>query len=93
VVRLPRGRLRKDAVLFGESQSRIVVSAKPVHRQAVLDLTRRFSVPVEVIGAVSGNRLIIATGDEGAAQPVIDQPLEALLDRWAFSVERSLNQV
>jgi phosphoribosylformylglycinamidine synthase subunit PurL len=93
VVRLPRGRVRKDAVLFGESQSRIVVSAKPVHRQAVLDLTRRFSVPVEVIGAVSGNRLIIATGDEGAAQPVIDQPLEALLDRWAFSVERSLNQV
>jgi phosphoribosylformylglycinamidine synthase subunit PurL len=93
VVRLPRGRLRKDAVLFGESQSRIVVSAKPVHRQAVLDLTRRFSVPAEVIGAVSGNRLIIATGDEGAAQPVIDQPLEALLDRWTFSVERSLNQV
>jgi phosphoribosylformylglycinamidine synthase subunit PurL len=93
VVRLPRGRVRKDAVLFGESQSRIVVSAKPVHRQAVLDLTRRFSVPVEVIGAVSGNRLIIATGDEGAAQPVIDQPLEALLDRWTFSVERSLNQV
>ncbi|HSA87865.1 MAG TPA: phosphoribosylformylglycinamidine synthase subunit PurL [Nitrospira sp.] len=93
VVRLPRGRLRKDAVLFGESQSRVVASAKPVHRQAILDLARRFSVPAEVIGTVFGNRLIITMGDEGFSEPVIDQPLEALLDRWAFSVERSLNQV
>jgi phosphoribosylformylglycinamidine synthase len=93
VVRLPRGRLRKDAVLFGESQSRVVASAKPVHRQAILELARRFSVPAEVIGTVFGNRLIITMGDEGFSEPVIDQPLEALLDRWAFSVERSLNQV
>lgn len=92
VVRLPSGRLRKDAVLFGESQSRVVVSAKPVDRQAILSQARRFGVPVEVIGAVSGERLVVSVGDEGSMEHMIDQPVATLYDRWAFSLERSLNQ-
>ena len=92
VVRLNRGRLRKDAVLFGESQSRVVISAKQIHREAVLDQARRLGVPVEVIGTVTGERLIVSVGDEGSTEPVIDQPVAVLLDRWAFSMERSLNQ-
>jgi phosphoribosylformylglycinamidine synthase II len=93
VVRLNRGRLRKDAVLFGESQSRVVVSATPVHRQAILDHGRRFGVPAEVIGAVSGDRLIVSVGDEGSMEPMIDQPVAMLHDRWGLSLERALNQV
>lgn len=93
VVRSTRGRLRKDAVLFGESQSRVVVSAKPVHREAILNQAMRAGVPVEVIGTVSGERLIVSMEDEGSMEPVIDQPVSVLLDRWAFSVERALNQV
>jgi len=92
VVRLNRGRLRKDAVLFGESQSRVVISAKQIHREAVLDQARRLGIPVEVIGTVTGERLIVSVGDEGSTEPVIDQPVAVLLDRWAFSMERSLNQ-
>jgi len=93
MVRLMRGRLRKDAVLFGESQSRVVASAKPVHRQAILDHARRFGVPVEVIGTVTGDRLTVFMGDESAAEPLIDQPVSILHDRWAFSLERTLNGV
>ncbi len=93
MVRLMRGRLRKDAVLFGESQSRVVISAKPVHRQAILDHAKRFGVPVEVIGTVTGDRLTVSMGDEDSAKPVIDQPVSILHDRWAFSLERTLNQV
>jgi phosphoribosylformylglycinamidine synthase II len=92
VVRLPKGRLRKDAVLFGESQSRIVVSVTPVHRPTVLDHAKRFGVPAAVIGSVSGDRLVVGVGDEGSTERVIDQPVAELLDRWALSVERSLNQ-
>ena len=92
VVKLIRGRIRKDAVLFGESQSRVVVSAKPVHRQSILDYARRFGVPVEVIGAVSGERLVVSVGNEGSMEQVIDQPMATLYDRWAFSLERTLNQ-
>jgi phosphoribosylformylglycinamidine synthase len=92
VIKLTRGRLRKDAVLFSESQSRVVVSLKPVHREAVLDQARRFGVPAEIIGAVSSDRLIVSVGDERSAECEIDQPATVLLDRWGFSVERSINQ-
>lgn len=93
VVRLPRGRLRKDAVLFGESQSRVVVSAKPAHRQPIVDHARRFGVPIEILGTVTGGRLIVSVGDEGSTEPVIDQPVAMLHDRWVSSLERALNQV
>ncbi|OQW34482.1 MAG: phosphoribosylformylglycinamidine synthase II [Nitrospira sp. SG-bin1] len=93
VVRLVKGRFRKDAILFGESQSRIVISAKPVHRGDILDRARRFGVPVEVIGIVTGERLTVSMGDEGSMQPVIDQSVAMLHDRWSFALERSLNPV
>lgn len=92
VVSLTRGRLRKDAVLFGESQSRIVVSAKPVHRQTVLDRATQCGVPIEVIGAVSGSRLVMYLRDEHATEKVIDQPVAMLHDRWAFSLERTIHE-
>jgi phosphoribosylformylglycinamidine synthase II len=92
VIRLTRGRLRKDAVLFGESQSRVVISATPVHRQAILDRATRYGVPIEVIGAISGTRLIMYAGDGQSTEKVIDQPVAMLYDRWALSLERTLNK-
>lgn len=92
VVTLNPGRLRKDAVLFGESQSRVVLSAKPVHRQAILDQAQRAGVPAEVIGTVGGDRLVITLGEERSAATMIDAPITTLQDRWAFSLERTLNQ-
>ncbi|MDR4464196.1 MAG: phosphoribosylformylglycinamidine synthase subunit PurL [Nitrospira sp.] len=92
VVRLTRGRLRKDAVLFGESQSRVVISAKPVHRQSILDRATQYGVPVEVIGSISGSRLIMYVGDEHSTEKVIDQPVATLYDRWAYSLERTVHE-
>jgi phosphoribosylformylglycinamidine synthase subunit PurL len=88
VVRLAQGRIRKDAVLFGESQSRVVLSAKPSHRQAILDQANSLGVPAEVIGSVTGARLTISLGDV----TMVDVPVATLHDRWALSIERTLNQ-
>jgi phosphoribosylformylglycinamidine synthase subunit PurL len=93
VVTLTKGRLRNDAVLFGESQSRVVISVKPSSRQAVLDQARSFGVPADVIGAVSGDRLVISIGPEGTEECLIDLPVSGLLDRWACALEKSLNLV
>ncbi|HEX5647655.1 MAG TPA: phosphoribosylformylglycinamidine synthase subunit PurL [Nitrospira sp.] len=90
VVTLALGRLRKDAVLFGESQSRVVLSAKPVHREAILDGARRAGVPVAVIGSVTGDRLVVSLEGEQPVANVIDVPVASLYDRWAFSIERTL---
>jgi phosphoribosylformylglycinamidine synthase II len=88
VIKLSPGRLRKDAVLFGESQSRVVLSAKLVHRQAILDHAKRLGVPAEVVGSVTGNRLTISLGNA----TMVDAPVTMLHDRWSWSIERTLNE-
>lgn len=92
VVRLTPGRQRKDSILFGESQSRIVVSAKPAQRQAILDQAQQMGVPATVVGAVGGASLVIYVGDERSTAKTVDLPVVALADRWGFSLERRLNQ-
>lgn len=52
-VSLARPDLRADFSLFGETQSRIVMSAKPVHADKVLRLATRYNVPAAVIGSVN----------------------------------------
>ena len=86
VVRLAPGRIRKDAVLFGESQSRVVLSAKPAHRSAILDQAKRLGVPADVIGSVTGAQLTISLGDA----TMVDASVSTLHDRWALSIERTL---
>lgn len=46
---------RKDALLFGETQSRIVVSASPANADKILAKAREHSVPAIVIGKVTGS--------------------------------------
>lgn len=92
VVTLNVGRLRKDAVLFGESQSRVVLSAKPDHRQAILDAATRLGVPARVIGTVTGDRLVMYLGDDRSTTKTVDVPVAALQDRWASSIERTLGE-
>jgi len=90
VVDFPLGRIRKDAVLFGESQSRVVRSAKPAHRQPILDRAKALGVPANVVGTVGGDRLVVSLRDERSEMKVIDLPVDHLYDRWAFSIERTL---
>ncbi len=92
VVKLSSGRLRKDAILFGESQSRVVLSADPVHRQAILDQAASLGVPAQLIGVVEGEQLVVSLEHAGSLNNAIDLPIGGLRDRWAFSLERSLER-
>ena len=78
-VSLVRPSLRADFSLFGETQSRIVLSAKPVNADKVLGLATRYNVPAAVIGSVntSGELRI---GDE--LQITIREAEDAY--RWAI---------
>ncbi len=49
--------LRRDALLFGETQSRVLVSAEPNKKEAVIRLAQKHGVPVYQIGKVTGDRL------------------------------------
>jgi len=63
------GDLRKDRFLFGEDQSRVILSAHPRHVEEVLAHASRLGVPASVIGTVGGQTLdftgefAVAVGD------------------------------
>ncbi len=93
VVRLPLDTLRRDALLFGESQSRVVLSVKPEMVDQVLNRAWDSGIPAMKIGTVGGDRFVIdvekGQWSEGCR---IDLPVDQLHDRWAFSIERTLNE-
>ena len=74
--------IRMDALLFGESQSRMLASLKRRHLGRLRDMARRDDVPFTVLGEVRGRNLVI--GD------VIDLPLDAAHERWRYALERRL---
>jgi len=67
-------RIRPDALLFGESASRIVVTCEPTQSRALQVLAAKRQVPCAVLGRVGGSRLRIG--------PWIDVPLEELNRAW-----------
>ncbi|MDP3596403.1 MAG: AIR synthase-related protein, partial [Nitrospirota bacterium] len=93
VVRLTLDALRLDALLFGESQSRVVLSVKPELADQVLKLAGDAAVPAMKIGTVGGDHFVVEVEkgqwSEGCR---IDLPVDQLYERWAFSIERTLNQ-
>src|SRR5713101_460867 len=56
--------LRQDSLLFGESQSRIILSVKPANCEKIESLARQEHVPCSALGSVSGRRLMISIRDD-----------------------------
>jgi phosphoribosylformylglycinamidine synthase len=80
-VAVDRG-MRTDALLFGESQSRMLVSLRRRHLGRLRDLARREDVPCTVLGEVRGRSLVVAE--------LLDLPLEPARERWRRALERRL---
>ena len=67
--------IRGDALLFSESQSRIVVSVKEKDLSQLRERAADLHVPMQVLGTVGGTRLVI--------QPLLQLPVEELRSIWA----------
>jgi phosphoribosylformylglycinamidine synthase len=86
--------------LFGESPSRLVVTARPAHAAALALLARQHGLPVETIGSVGGDRLVIeatSATSMGAAEErgsrvadTLDVPLRDLRHAWEHGLSRAL---
>jgi len=66
--------LRSDCILFGESQSRIVISASPDNAQKITESAREMDIPMQFIGYVRGNILKI--------NKWINLPLTIINEAW-----------
>ncbi|MGB6837239.1 MAG: phosphoribosylformylglycinamidine synthase II, partial [Dehalococcoidia bacterium] len=73
---------RLDAALFGEAQSRIVVSCPPEARADLEALAREHDVPLTYLGAVGGDRLRLASS--------VDAPLADLSRAYEEGLPRAL---
>jgi phosphoribosylformylglycinamidine synthase subunit PurL len=86
--------------LFGESPSRLIVSAPPRHVPAVGLLARQHGLPVVAIGSVGGDRLVIeltGAGATGAAEErgsrvadSLDVALSEIERAWEHGLPRAL---
>ncbi len=78
--------LRTDFLLFGEEQSRVVVSISQDRLDEVLEFFKRKAVPAKVIGKVGGKRGII----KHKGREVVNIPIEELKELYENSLEREL---
>ena len=67
--------IRADALLFSESQSRILVSLKEENMGRLQEIAARFNVPLQTIGAIGGTRFVI--------RPLMQVPVEELKSIWS----------
>ena len=77
--------LRLDALLFGETQSRVVVSCKPLDAVKVVERAKLMGVPAVQIGKVGGDKLTVKTADGEFCAPLTE-----LHDAWWNSIARAM---
>jgi phosphoribosylformylglycinamidine synthase II len=78
--------LRRDALLFGESQSRFVLTVAPANRDVLEATLTECEVPFRVVGWVGGDRLQIGVD----RKLTIDRPVAALADLYENALPRAL---
>jgi phosphoribosylformylglycinamidine synthase len=76
---------RLDALLFGETQSRIVISTKAINATKVIERAKLLGVPAVKIGTVGGDKLTIKT-----SAGEFSAPLTELHDGWWNSIARAM---
>ena len=76
---------RLDALLFGETQSRVVITCAPLHATKVIARAKLMGVPAARIGTVGGEVLSLTTAAGAFTLPVAE-----LHDVWWNSLARAM---
>jgi phosphoribosylformylglycinamidine synthase II len=77
-----REMIRGDALLFSESQSRIIVSLKEENLDKLREIAARHNVPMQAIGTVGGPRFIF--------EPLVQVSVEELKGIWSAGLTSRL---
>jgi len=72
------GKGRLDELLFGEAPTRVIVSARPEGRARLEQMAHTSSVPIRLLGRVTGPRLAISAGSDR----VVDLEVAPARDAW-----------
>jgi phosphoribosylformylglycinamidine synthase subunit PurL len=83
---LPAPRL--DALLFGESQGRVLVCAGPADLPALIEAARSAGVPVDALGSVTAEETLAV----GTAAGRLQWPVAGLRMAWETSIETAMKR-
>ncbi|BCM91425.1 phosphoribosylformylglycinamidine synthase subunit PurL [Abditibacteriota bacterium] len=84
--------IRLDSVLFGESQSRIVVSVARENWPTLQAMARKIGVPVALLGSVGGDRFTLADNRAGILRPLANLPVEEMTDAYRGAIGRIMSK-
>ena len=82
-IELEAGAVKTDSLLFGESQSRIILSLGKRDLERLEDIACEYGAPIEVIGEVGGEMLLI---DE-----LINIDIHELSSTWNNAIEKRIS--
>jgi phosphoribosylformylglycinamidine synthase len=74
--------LRDDALLFGESQSRILMTCRPAHLSGLLETAAARGVPAQAVGRTGGAALAV----RHAGREILHVPVEKAFRAWKDSL-------
>ncbi len=74
--------LRTDSLLFGESQSRIIITAKPENKDALIEIAKNRKVPIHEIGTTGGDHIAI----HHQGEKIIDLSIEQAYRIWKQAI-------
>ena len=80
--------IRPDALLFGETQSRIIITVEKNNAGNIEKMGRNMNTPVKVIGRVRGDRLLV----KQRAKVLIDMLVEDMAEAWGKAIPRSIGE-
>src|SRR5213593_3718202 len=76
--------LRPDALLFGESHGRVILSCEAGSAEALLNLAEEHRVPARALGTVGGSHLRIRSG----GRPLVEEEVNHLAGLWKGALGR-----
>jgi phosphoribosylformylglycinamidine synthase len=77
--------MRVDALLFGETQNRVVITCAALDAVKIVERAKLLGVPAARIGTVRGDKLTIKTPGDEVSAPVAD-----LHDFWWNAIARAM---
>jgi phosphoribosylformylglycinamidine synthase len=83
--------IRLDALLFGETQSRIVVSVHPGNVTKLQNMAHKAGVPISYLGTVGGADLTVRDNRAGQMKPVLQVPVSELAWSYRGAIPRLMN--
>jgi len=80
-----QGHMRLDALLFGETQGRIIISTNPLDAVKVVERAKLLGIPAARIGTVNGEQLEVKTPNGEFSWAIAE-----LYDLWWNSIARAM---